>query len=72
MLNNFINKTLLQYIQQILNTIRSELKREVDKTKWVALELMLSASSSFVALAKKTTKLETKIVTRTVAVPRSK
>ena len=37
-----------------------------------ALELMLITSSSVVALAKKMSKLETKTVTRTVAVPKTK
>ena len=36
------------------------------------IELMLSTSSSVVALAKKMAKPETKTVTRTVAVPRTK
>ena len=43
-----------------------------DETKWAALELMLSTSSSVVALAKKITKPETKTVTRKVAVPKTK
>ena len=37
-----------------------------DETKWAALELMLSTSSSVGALSKKMTKPETKTVTRTV------
>ena len=43
-----------------------------DETKWTALELMLGTSSSVVALAKKMAKPETKTVTRTVAVPKTK
>ena len=43
-----------------------------DETKWAALELMLGTSSSLVALAKKMVKPETKTVTRTVAVPKTK
>jgi type II secretory pathway component PulL len=39
---------------------------------WAALELMLCPSSSVVALAKKMVKPETKTVTRTVAVPKTK
>ena len=42
------------------------------RTKWAALELMLASSVSVVALAKKMTKPETKTVTRTVAVPKTK
>ena len=67
-----MNKTALQDIQQALNTIRSEVERVDDETKWAALELMLSTSSSVVALAKKMTKPETKTVTLTVAVPKTK
>ena len=43
-----------------------------DETKWVALELMLSTSSSVVAQAESMAKPETKTVTRTVAVPKIK
>ena len=67
-----MNKSALQDIQQALNAIRSELERVEDKTKWAALELMLGTSSSVVALAKKIAKPETKTVTRTVAVPKTK
>ena len=55
-----------------LNAIRGEIKRVDDETKWAALELMLGTSSSVVALAKKMAKPETKTVTRTVAVPKTK
>ena len=72
LLNNCMNKSALQDIQQALNAIRSEIERVDDETKWAALELMLSTSSSVVALAKKITKPETKTVTRTVAVPKTK
>ena len=58
--------------QQALNAIRGEIERVDDETKWAALELMLSTSSSVVALAKKITKPETKTVTHTVAVPKTK
>ena len=67
-----MNKSALQDIQQALNAIRSEVERVDDETKWAALELMLGTSSSVVALAKKMAKPETKIVTRTVAVPKTK
>ena len=67
-----MNKSALQDIQQGLNAIRGEIERVDDETKWAALELMLSTSSSVVALAKKMAKPETKTVTRTVAVPKTK
>ena len=67
-----MNKTALQDIQQSLNAIRGEIEKVDDETKWTALDLMLSTSSSVVALAKKMAKPETKTVIRTVAVPRTK
>ena len=67
-----MNKSALQDIQQALNAIRSEIERVDDETKWAALELMLGTSSSVVAVAKKMAKPETKTVTRTVAVPKTK
>ena len=67
-----MNKSALQDIQQSLNAIRSEIERVDDETKWAALELMLSTSNSVVALAKKMAKPETKTVTRTVDVPKTK
>ena len=67
-----MNKSALQDIQQALNAIRSEIERVDDETKWAALELMLSTSNSVVALAKKMAKPETKKVTRTIAVPKTK
>ena len=72
LLNNIMNKNALQDIQRALNVIRSELEHVDDETKWTALELMLSTSSSVVALAKKITKPETKTVTRTVSIPKTK
>ena len=72
LLNNCMNKSALQDIQQALNVIRSEIECVDDETKWAALELMLGTSISAVALAKKMAKLETKTVTRTVAVPKTK
>ena len=67
-----MNKSAIQEIQQALNAIRSEIERVDDETKWAALELVLGASSSVVALAKKMAKPETKTVTRIVAVPKTK
>ena len=69
-----MNKSALQDIQQALNAIRSEIERVDDETKWAALELMLGTSSSVVALAKKMAKPEpeTKTLTHTVAVPKTK
>ena len=67
-----MNKSALQDIQQALNAIRSEIERVDDETKWAALELMLGTSSSVVALAKRMAKPETKTITRTVAVPKTK
>ena len=42
------------------------------ETKWAALELMLASSTSVVALAKKMTKQDTKTVTRTISIPKTK
>ena len=67
-----MNNAALRDIQQALNAIRSELGRVDDETKWSALELMLSTSASVVTLAKKMAKPETKAVTRSVAVPKTK
>jgi hypothetical protein len=67
-----MNKSALQDIQQALNAIRSEIERVDDETKWAALELILGTSSGVVALAKKMVKPETKTVTRTIAVPKTK
>ena len=51
---------------------KGEIERVDDETKWAALELMPGTSGSIVALAKKMGKPETKTVTRTVAVPKTK
>ena len=67
-----MNKTALQDIQQALNAIRSEIERVDDETKWAALELMLASSTSVVALAKKIAKPDTKTVTRTISIPKTK
>jgi hypothetical protein len=67
-----MNKSALQDIQQALNAIRGEIERADDETKWAALELMLGTSASVVELAKKMAEPETRTVTRTVAVPKTK
>jgi len=67
-----MNNTALRDIQQALNAIHRELERVDDETKWSALELMLSTSASVVALAKKMAKPETKTVTHTVSIPKTK
>ena len=67
-----MNKSALQDIQQAFNAIRSEIELVDDETKWAALELMLGTSNSVVALAKKMVKPDTKTVTRTVTVPKTK
>ena len=67
-----MNKSALEDIQQALNAIRGEIERADDETKWAAIELMLGTSRSVVELAKKMAKPETKTVTRTVAVPKTK
>jgi hypothetical protein len=41
-------------------------------TKWAALELMLASSTSVIGLAKKMAKPDTKTVTRTVSIPKTK
>ena len=67
-----MNKTALQDIQKNLNIIRNQIDVVDADTKWAALELMLASSASVVALAKKMAKPETKTITRTVAVPKTK
>ena len=67
-----MNKSALQDIQQALNAIRGEIERVDDETKWAALELMLASSASIVALAKKLAKPETKTITRTISIPKTK
>jgi hypothetical protein len=67
-----MNKTALQDIQKTLNIIRNQIDAVDADTKWAALELMLASSASIVALAKKIAKPETKTVTRTIAVPKTK
>ena len=67
-----MNKSALQDIQKTLNIIRNQIDAVDADTKWAALELMLSTSTSVVALAKKMAKPEAKTVTRTAAVPKTK
>jgi hypothetical protein len=67
-----MNKTALHDIQKTLNIIRNQIEAVDADTKWAALELMLASSASIVALAKKMTKPDTKTVTRTIAVPKTK
>ena len=67
-----MNKTPLQDIQRTLNVIRNQIDAVDAETKWAALELMLASSASVVALAKKMAKPDTKTVTRTVSMPKTK
>jgi len=67
-----MNKTVLHDIQKALNVIRNQIDAVDAETKWAALELSFASSASVVALAKKMTKPNTKIVTRTVSIPKTK
>ena len=67
-----MNKTALQDIQKTLNIIRNQIDAADADTKWAALELMLASSVSVVALAKKMAKSDTKTVTRTIFIPKTK
>ena len=67
-----MNKSALQDIQKTFNIIRNQIEAADSDTKGAALELMLASSASVVALAKKMVKPETKTVTRTIAVPKTK
>ena len=67
-----MNKSALQDIQKALNIIRNQIDVVDTETKWAALELMLASSASIVALAKKLAKPETKTITRTISVPKTK
>ena len=67
-----MNKTALQDIQKAPNVIRNQIDAVDAETKWAALELSFASSASVVALAKKMTKPNTKIVTRTVSIPKTK
>ena len=67
-----MNKTVLQDIQKTLNIIRNQIDAVDADTKWAALELMLASSVSVVALSKKIAKPDTKTVTRTISIPKTK
>ena len=67
-----MNKTALQDIQKTLKIIRNQIDAVDADTKWAALELMLASSASVVSLAKKMAKPDTKTVTRTISVPKTK
>ncbi len=67
-----MNKTALQDIQKALNIIRNQIEAADSDTKWAALELTLASSASVVALAKKMAKEDTKTVTRTISIPKTK
>ena len=67
-----MNKSALQDIQKNLNIIRNQIDAVDADTKWVALELMLVSSASIVALAKEMAKPETKTITRTISIPKTK
>ena len=67
-----MNKTVLQDIQKILNINRNQIDAMDADTKWAALELMLASSASVVSLAKKMAKPDTKTVTRTIPIPKTK
>ena len=67
-----MNKTALHDIQKTLNIIRNQIEALDTDTKWAALELMLASSAGVVALAKKMTKSDTKIITRRTSIPKTK
>ena len=67
-----MNKTALHDIQKTLNIIRNQIGAVDADTKWAAHELMLASSGSVVALAKKMTKPDTKIITRRTSIPKTK
>ena len=67
-----MHKTALHDIQKALNIIRNQIDAVDADTKRGALELMLAWSASVVVLAKKMAKLDTKTVTRTISIPKTK
>ena len=67
-----MNKTALHDIQKTLNIIRNQIDAADADTKLAAHELMLASSASVVALAKKMAKPNTKTVTRTISIPKTK
>jgi hypothetical protein len=72
LLNNCTNGTALQDIHKTLNLIRNQIDAVDAETKLAVFELMLGTSTSLVALAKKMAKPETKTLTRTVSIPKTK
>ena len=67
-----MNKTALQDIQKTLSIIRNQIDAMDVDTRWAALELMLASSASVVALEKKMAKPDTKTVTHTISIPKTK
>ena len=67
-----MNKTALYDTQKTLSIIRNQIEAVDVDAKWAALELMLAPSASVVALAKKMTKPDTKTVTRTIPIAKTK
>jgi hypothetical protein len=67
-----MNKSALQNIQKALNVIRNQIDAVDAETKWAALKLMLASSARVAALAKKMAKPDTKTVTRTISIPKTK
>ena len=67
-----MNKTVLHDIQKTLNIIRNQIDAVDADTKWAALKLMLASSASVAALAKEMTKPDTKTVTRTTPISKTK
>jgi hypothetical protein len=67
-----MNKTALQDIQKTLKIIRNQIDAVDADTKWAALELMLASSAGVVALARKMAKPDTKTVTHTISIPKTK
>ena len=67
-----MNKTAQQDNQKNFNIIRNQIDAVDADTKWAALELMLASSASVVILAKKMAKPNTKTITRTISIPKTK
>ena len=67
-----MNKSALQDIQKALNVIRNQIDAVDADTKWAALELILASSAGVVALAKKMATPDTKTITRTISIPKTK
>ena len=67
-----MKKSALQDIQKLFTLYAVKLTLWILTQKLAAVELMLASSASVVALAKKMTKPDTKKVTRTISVPKTK